>query len=251
MADITIKKGDRLPVIARQFLTDGTATNLTGATVVFNMWNAATGTQVITNGTVTVTTAATGNVEYPWTANDANLDAGFYLASFAATFSSSRVLTAPNNGMITIQIVAATAAVWSYTGNPAARAIDKVRFLCGDTDSSNQQVMDDEINFLLSEWNSNAYLAAAFACDAISSKLAAKSDQSKSVGDLSISTQYGSQARTYMERAASLRSLASRVYAPSVNFDTSTFDGTFDFYVGMDENMGSSTTSPPTHNIIG
>ena len=251
MADITIKKGDRLPVIARQFLTDGTATNLTGATVVFNMWNAATGTQVITNGTVSVATPATGNVEYPWTANDATLDAGFYLASFAATFSSNRTLTAPNNGMIAIQIVAATAAVWSYTGNPAARAIDKVRFLCGDTDSSNQQVMDDEINFLLSEWNNNAYLAAAFACDAISGKLAAKADQSKSVGDLSISTQYGAQARTYMERAASLRSLASRVYAPSVNFDTSTFDGTFDFYVGMDENMGSSTTSPPTHNIIG
>lgn len=251
MADITIKQGDRLPLLARQFLTDGVATNLTGATVTFNLWNAATGAQVITNGACTLTAAATGNVEYAWTLADATLPAGFYLGSFTATFSGPKLLTAPNNGMISLQIVAATAATWSYTGNPSARAIDKVRFLCGDTDSNNQQIMDDEINFLLTEWNSNAYLAAAFACDAISSKLSAKSDLSRSVGDLSISTQYGTQAKTYMERASSLRALAVRATPPSVNFDTTTFNGEFDFYVGMDENYGSSTTSPPLRPLTG
>jgi hypothetical protein len=140
---------------------------------------------------------------------------------------------------------------WSYSGNPSNSANDKVRFLCGDTDTNNQQVSNEEIAFLLTEWNSNAYLAAAFACDAISGKYSAKADLSRSVGDLSISSQYGSQARTFMERAASLRALASRALPPSVNFDTTTFDGTFDFYVGMDENMGSSTTSPPTNRIAG
>lgn len=251
MADITIKKGDRLPELARQFLTDGSATDLTGATVTFNLWNAATGVQVITNGTCSVTAAATGNVKYPWTSTDATLDAGFYLGSFTATFSGPRLLTAPNNGMIAIQIVAATAAKWSYTGDPSARTIDKVRFLCGDTDSSNQQVMDDEIVFLLSEWNSNAYLAAAFASDAIAGKLSAKADLSRSVGDLSISTQYANQAKVYMERAASLRALSSRAYPPSVNFDTATFDGTFDFSVGMDENMGPANTGPNVYGVSG
>lgn len=140
---------------------------------------------------------------------------------------------------------------WSYSGNPSNSANDKVRFLCGDTDTNNQQISNEEIAFLLTEWNSNAYLAAAFACDAISSKLSAKSDLSRSVGDLSISTQYGTQAKTYMERAASLRALAVRASPPSPNFDTETFDGTFDFYVGMDENLGSSTSVPPLRPITG
>lgn len=251
MADITIKQGDRLPVLARQFLTDGVATDLTGATVTFNLWNAATGAQVITNGACTVITAATGNVQYPWSAADATLPAGFYLGSFTATYSGPKLLTAPNNGMISLQIVGAVAATWSYTGNPSARVIDKVRFLCGDTDSSNQQVMDDEIVFLLTEWNSNAYLAAAFACDAISSKLSAKADLSRSVGDLSISTQFGAQAKMYMERAASLRALAVRAAPPAVNFDTTTFNGTFDFYIGMDRNLGTSTSVPPLRPLTG
>lgn len=140
---------------------------------------------------------------------------------------------------------------WSYSGNPSASASDKVRFLCGDTDITNQQVSNEEIAFLLTEWNSNAYLSASFACDAISGKYSAKADGSRSVGDLSISSQYGAQAKTFMERAASLRALSYRALPPSPNFDTSTFNGEFDFYVGMDENYGTPTDSPPTTSISG
>jgi hypothetical protein len=140
---------------------------------------------------------------------------------------------------------------WSYSGNPSASASDKVRFLCGDTDITNQQVSNEEITFLLTEWNSNAYLSASFACDAISGKYSAKSDSSRSVGDLSISIQYGAQAKTFMERAASLRALSYRALPPSPNFDTSTFNGEFDFYVGMDENYGTPTASPPNTSISG
>lgn len=140
---------------------------------------------------------------------------------------------------------------WSYSGNPSASSTDKVRFLCGDTDTNNQQVSNEEITFLLTEWNSNAYLAAAFASDAIAGKLTAKADSSRSVGDLSISTQFSSQAKTYMERAANLRALSARAYPPSVNFDTDTFDGTFDFSVGMDENMGSANTAPTAYGVSG
>ncbi len=62
MADVSIRKGDRLPQLDRQFLVDGSGVNLTGATVVFNMYKASDGTQVITDGTVTVVTAALGDV---------------------------------------------------------------------------------------------------------------------------------------------------------------------------------------------
>jgi hypothetical protein len=241
MADVTIKRGDRLPTLARQFLTDGAATNLTGATVVFNMWNASSGTQVITDGACTVTAAATGNVEYAWTATDATLDAGFYLASFTATFTSpTRALTAPNNGMISIQIVAATASAWSYTGDPAARAIDKVRFLLGDTDSNNPLVMDAEISFLLAQWNNDAYIAAAQACNSLAAKFASKSDYSRSVGDLSISTQYGQQADRYASLGAQLRAQAATNAPPSPTY-YATANGDVGhaskFYIDMDANL--------------
>jgi hypothetical protein len=140
---------------------------------------------------------------------------------------------------------------WSYSGNPSDSNLDAVRFLCGDVDTNNQQISNEEITFLLTAWNSNTYLAAAFASDGIAAKLSAKADLSRSVGDLSISTQYGSQAKVYMERAASLRVLSSRAYPPSVTFDTTTFDGSFDFSVGMDENMGSANTAPTAYGVSG
>lgn len=246
MADKTIKFGDRLPRVALQFLQDGTAVNLTGATVVFNMFNASTGTQVITNGSSTVVTAATGSVEYPWTATDATLPAGFYLASFTATFSGPILLTAPQGGLLTIQIVGTTAADWSYTGNPSSRAIDKVRFLSGDTDSTNQQIMDDEINFLLVEWNSDAYTAAAFACEAIAGRFQSKADYSRSVGDLSISTQFGASAKGFLERAIRLRASALRAAPPSPNWDVDGYPKTSELSIGIWRNIGyGSTVMPP------
>jgi hypothetical protein len=245
MAELTIKKGDRLPKLSRQFLTDGAATDLAGATITFNMWNAATGTQVITDGVCTLVSAATGQVEYPWTATDATLAAGFYVASFTATFSGPRLLTAPNNGMITVQIVAEIGAQWSYTGNPEARAIDKVRFLSGDTDADNQQIMDPEIDFLLTEWNNDAYTSAAFACEAIAGKYSAKSDYSRSVGDLSISTQLGASAKTFLDRAARLRITAMRAAPPSPNWDANGYPVTSELSIGIFRNTGSGTSNVP------
>jgi len=245
MAEVTIKKGDRLPKLSRQFLTDGAGTDLTGATVTFNMWNVATDTQVITDGVCTVITAATGEVEYPWTASDATLDDGFYVASFTATFSGPRRLTAPNIGMITVQIVAQTASQWSYSGNPSARTLDKVRFLCGDTDSTNQQIADEEISFLLSEWNNDAYVSAAFACEAIAGKYSSKSDYSRSVGDLSISTQFGATAKTFLDRASRLRITAMRAAPPSPNWDATGYPVTSEFSIGMGRNTGSGMAYIP------
>jgi hypothetical protein len=130
---------------------------------------------------------------------------------------------------------------WSYSGNPASSANDKVRFLCGDTDTTNQQISNEEIAFLLTEWNSDAYVAAAFACEAIAGKYQSKADMSRSVGDLSISTQYSSTAKGFLERAATLRVSAMRFAPPSPNWDANAYPVTSEFSIGMDRNTGGGS----------
>lgn len=237
MADITIKAGDRLPVIARTFSLDGEPIVLSGATVVFNMWDAATGTQVITNGACTIISALDGQVEYSWTAGDATLAAGQYLASFKATFAGPRSVTAPNNGMIVIEILATTGATWSYTGNPTNSLRDACRFVVGDTDANNQLLTDQEIDWLLVEWENNIYTAGAEGCVAISGKFTAKADYSRSVGDMSISTQYQRQAEAYLTRADHLREQADKFGQPTPAFYSDTDGNVFGpshFSIGMD-----------------
>jgi hypothetical protein len=234
MSTITIKRGDRLPVIARQFLVDDVAIDLTGATITFQMWNAATGTQVVTDGVCTIVTAATGQVEFPWTSTTAALPAGQYLAVFRASFAGPRLLTAPNNGLMAIHILAETESVWSYTGNPASRDIDHVRFLAGDTDSANQLSNDAEITFLLDQWNNDYYYAAASVLEHAANRYAAKADYSKSVGDMSISTQYKALAESLNARAKTLRDQAQmHESAPSPRV-SSTAIGDFKFSIDMD-----------------
>lgn len=233
MADVTIRKGNRLPQLDRQFLLDDEPFSLVSSTVTFSLWNASTGVQVITNAACEIVDSPQGEVRYYWSAQDALLEAGVYLGSFTATFPSARTMTAPNNGMIVIEIFEDTGAEWSYTGDPGARPIDHVRFLSGDTDQSNPQMTDAEIRFLLGEWNGDAYIAAAALCEAAASRYSAKSDQSKSVGDLSISTQYGSQADVFASRARSLREQAARKSPPKPSASEAAL-GSFSFTVGGD-----------------
>lgn len=123
---------------------------------------------------------------------------------------------------------------WTYSGDPAGSALDKVRFLCGDVDTTNEQLNDAEILFLLSEWNNDAYVSAACACDAIAGKYQSKADSSRSIGDLSISTQNQAVSKGFQDRASSLRAQALRASPPSVNFDKVVFDGTYAFEIDMD-----------------
>jgi hypothetical protein len=90
---------------------------------------------------------------------------------------------------------------WSYSGDPTSSSVDAVRFLIGDTDFDDQQLSDEEIQFLLSQANGSAYLAAASAAEAIAAKYARLC--SKSVGDLSYN---------YAQRQQHYERLARRLY---------------------------------------
>lgn len=59
--------------------------------------------------------------------------------------------------------------------------LDWVRFLCGDRDTANSQISDEEIHALLDE-EPNKYFAAAAACEVILTKSGGLVD--KQVGDL-------------------------------------------------------------------
>lgn len=93
---------------------------------------------------------------------------------------------------------------WSYT-DPTASDRDKVRFLVGDTDSTDEQLQDEELDWLIGE-NKNVYAAASEACEALASKYARQ--VTKSVGPLMIQAQQ--KKDQYEDRAEKLRAMAAR-----------------------------------------
>lgn len=219
--DIVLRAGDRLPVVSRTITVEGVAVNLTGYTVTMVVTAIGGGTNLLTTPTATIDPDQVTNpgvVTYQFTTNDATvLVAGMYAAWFDAV-NSSRTLSAPNDGFLILQSVADGSAVWSYTGDPSSRALDKVRYLIGDTDPAKPKFLDKELLFLLSEWNGNAYMAAAAGCEDLASSSIKDGVQSKSVGDLSLSYGFQQQAAEYRMRAERLRAMAAanRVWSPVV-----------------------------------
>lgn len=112
---------------------------------------------------------------------------------------------------------------WSYSGNPTASDKDKIRFLIGDTDQTDQLLQDEEITYLLSE-TTNVLLAASRAARAIAAKFSRQAD--KAVGDLRVSLSQKAQA--YMALAADLERRAEPVPVPSFEDQ-----GDFTFTKGM------------------
>lgn len=110
----------------------------------------------------------------------------------------------------------------SYSGDPSTSRRDEVRFLVGDTVAP-EMLTDSEVDWCVTE-ETNTYLSAALACEAIASSLAQQID--KSVGDisLSLSQKYGN----YVERGKWLRSRAARKAPGSVILTATGEDHYFD-----------------------
>jgi hypothetical protein len=78
---------------------------------------------------------------------------------------------------------------FTYSGNPLGSPRDQVRFLIGDVDSASVKLSDEEIAFLIVEWENDLYLAAAAAADIVSNNAAAyynysSDNSSSSIGEL-------------------------------------------------------------------
>lgn len=81
---------------------------------------------------------------------------------------------------------------WTYSGDPAAFPRDAVRFLIRDTDSTDQQLSDEEIAWLLAQNGNNVYKAAVGGARSVSARYSNQA-VTKTVGALSLSYQARSE----------------------------------------------------------
>ena len=93
---------------------------------------------------------------------------------------------------------------WTYGGAPgtttSATRRDAVRLLVGDTDTTEQQLTDEEIAFGLLQASDDIYNASALLCRALSGKYARLVDTSVE----SVSSSYSQRAKQYAELAVRL-----------------------------------------------
>lgn len=100
---------------------------------------------------------------------------------------------------------------WTYDASPLTSNLDAVRFLVGDTDSSDQQLQDEEITYLLTVEGGVRY-SAYKAAKALAARYTRKVD--RNVGDLRIS--FSQKARQYHDLAAALKTDMASHVAPLV-----------------------------------
>ena len=117
---------------------------------------------------------------------------------------------------------------WTYTANPGAVPRDKVRFLVGDVAETPQSLADGEVDYLITLYPGSPELAAAAVAESMADRYSGLSATSKSVGDLSLSTDYGSTA---MRFAALARRLRTRSYGIAIDLMADTSDKVF--HLGM------------------
>lgn len=83
-----------------------------------------------------------------------------------------------------------------------------VRFLVQDTDTADQLVQNEEIDFTLSESNNDVYNAAARVCESISARFSRYGDTV--IDETGIGVDYNKVAKSYAERARKFRETAKR-----------------------------------------
>ena len=105
MADFTIKENDLLPEIQYQLQDSVGNIDLTTATGVLFIMSIEKGTPNKVSAAATIVTPATGIVKYVWTGTDTDTP-GDYQAEWEITFPGTKKLTVPNDGYISIEVMA-------------------------------------------------------------------------------------------------------------------------------------------------
>lgn len=107
---------------------------------------------------------------------------------------------------------------WSYSGDPGDSALDEIRFLIQDTDTNDQLLSNEEITYLFDAYG-DAYSAAVAAVGVLIAKASKVAEESKTVGDLSLSVKSGARLAQWQALMESLKAERFRRYpaAPVVN----------------------------------
>lgn len=117
---------------------------------------------------------------------------------------------------------------WSYTGNPASSNKDLVRYLIGDTDSGDQLLQDEEIDFVLGQYAivtgtpvvtvSAAAAPAAECCDNIVALYSRTASQKEVGGTRGVKVQASNRVGQYEALAEKLRrKMAMVIYIGGVS----------------------------------
>lgn len=90
---------------------------------------------------------------------------------------------------------------FNYSGDPSTSDVDAVRFLVGDTDETERQLEDEEIQFLVTTWRSKSsvYWTASMAANSIAAKYTREinvSSDSESLGASELQQKYLTLAET-------------------------------------------------------
>jgi hypothetical protein len=106
---------------------------------------------------------------------------------------------------------------WTYSHNPSNSAKDEVRFLIGDTSENDPLLHDEEIIYLLNQYNQYPLNASIEACERVIAKFSRLSDES--VG--SVSKSFSQKADGYSKLRDMLRNRmainGSRPYAGGIS----------------------------------
>lgn len=252
--DILMRAGDTVPVLRRTLEIDGVPVDLTGATQVLFKASGATGTVI--SGACSFVDRPGGTVDYPWSSNDALVPAGFYQAWYEVDFPGA-TLTVPNSTYLVLQISSIAQGAWSYAGDPSHSQRDAVRFYLQDTDASDPQISDAELDFIITEWfavSGSTIICAAVAADTLSTRYAGQASVSADAVIVAIEQLQDKWAAA----AARLRAMQARKDiggpdvggvnlwdAPDPNEKPKSFDrGMHDNPWGGRQDYGNDTPSP-------
>lgn len=198
MPTFNIKENDTSPAIL--YALQPTSVSLVGATVQFRMRSVGATAFTLIEDAVVVTTTVTPTVRYDWDAAD-TATPGFYEAEFVVTYADSTVETFPNSEFLTVNIVGDESGL--------SERINNVRFLIGDTDSSDYAITNDNISFALTQAGDDVYIAGAICCRALAAKYATLVD-----------TDFESVSSDYSQLQTNYTKMAQKLEAQSKKYGT-------------------------------
>ena len=133
---------------------------------------------------------------------------------------------------------------WSYSGDPGDSALDEIRFLIQDTDTTDQLLSNEEVTYMYDSYG-DAYSAAIACVGVLIAKGSRAQEESKRVGDLSLSVKSGARVEQWLLLMDSLKAERFRRYpaAPVINptvlvttAEKDTSDEGSDFVIGQMDN---------------